>query len=416
MKKKIIVFGLGKMFKSFMQIYDEHRVDIVAVCDNNPNSQSTFAKVYNRILPEQISSYEYEYVVITSSYFNEIKSQLIGLGINESRIMEYAGIYNRITVLDEPVMELLKADMVIAVSEQKSYAASFRQIANEQKKTLFLTAKCFSTAVKNRKIDTLEEVEFRVFSQWGEDGIIQWLINNTVLDKKIFVEFGVEDYVESNTRFLLMNNNWAGLVIDGSEENVKKIRQWDDYWKYDLRAVSRFITRDNINSIISENGIEGDIGILSVDIDGNDYWVLDSIACVRPRILVCEYNNIFGADKKVTVPYDEKFFRTDKHFSNLYWGCSLGALCDWAERNGFYYMGSNSAGNNAFFVRKDCISPDMLPEKRNVFVESRYRESRDGSGKLTYLRGEERLDAIKEMKLWNLENGRVECIKDIYNM
>lgn len=416
MKKKIIVFGLGKMFKSFMQIYDEHRVDIVAVCDNNPNSQSTFAKVYNRILPEQISSYEYEYVVITSSYFNEIKSQLIGLGINESRIMEYAGIYNRITVLDEPVMELLKADMVIAVSEQKSYAASFRQIANEQKKALFLTAKCFSTAVKNRKIDTLEEVEFRVFSQWGEDGIIQWLINNTVLDKKIFVEFGVEDYVESNTRFLLMNNNWAGLVIDGSEENVKKIRQWDDYWKYDLRAVSRFITRDNINSIISENGIEGDIGILSVDIDGIDYWVLDSISCIRPRILICEYNNIFGADKKVTVPYDEKFFRTDKHFSNLYWGCSLGALCDWAERNGFYYMGSNSAGNNAFFVRKDCISPDMLPEKRNVFVESRYRESRDGSGKLTYLRGEERLDAIKEMKLWNLENGRVECIKDIYNM
>ena len=416
MKKKIIVFGLGKMFKSFMQIYDEHRVDIVAVCDNNPNSQSTFAKVYNRILPEQISSYEYEYVVITSSYFNEIKSQLIGLGINESRIMEYAGIYNRITALDEPVMELLKADMVIAVSEQKSYAASFRQIANEQKKALFLTAKCFSTAVKNRKIDTLEEVEFRVFSQWGEDGIIQWLINNTVLDKKIFVEFGVEDYVESNTRFLLMNNNWAGLVIDGSEENVKKIRQWDDYWKYDLRAVSRFITRDNINSIISENGIEGDIGILSVDIDGIDYWVLDSISCIRPRILICEYNNIFGADKKVTVPYDEKFFRTDKHFSNLYWGCSLGALCDWAERNGFYYMGSNSAGNNAFFVRKDCISPDMLPEKRNVFVESRYRESRDGSGKLTYLRGEERLDAIKEMKLWNLENGRVECIKDIYNM
>ena len=416
MKKKIIVFGLGKMFKSFMQIYDEQRVDIVAVCDNNQNSRSTFAKVYNRISPEQISSYEYDYVVITSSYYNEIKSQLIGLGINESRIMEYAGIYNRITVLDEPVMELLKADMVIAVSEQKSYAASFRQIANEQKKTLFLTAKCFSTAVKNRKIDTLEEVEFRVFSQWGEDGIIQWLINNTVLDKKIFVEFGVEDYVESNTRFLLMNNNWAGLVIDGSEENVKKIRQWDDYWKYDLRAVSRFITRDNINSIISENGIEGDIGILSVDIDGIDYWVLDSISCIRPRILICEYNNIFGADKKVTVPYDEKFFRTDKHFSNLYWGCSLGALCDWAERNGFYYMGSNSAGNNAFFVRKDCISPDMLPEKRNVFVESRYRESRDGSGKLTYLRGEERLDAIKEMKLWNLENGRVECIKDIYNM
>lgn len=223
----------------------------------------------------------------------------------------------------------------------------------------------------------LEEAEFQVFSQWGEDGIIQWLIHNIDVGKKVFVEFGVEDYMESNTRFLLMNNNWSGLVIDGDKENVKKIRQWRSYWKYDLEAVDCFITKDNINSIISDAGIQGDIGLLSVDIDGNDYWILNEIDCIQPRILICEYNNIFGSDKKVTVPYDKTFFRTEKHYSNLYWGCSLGALRSFAEEEGFYYVGSNSAGNNAFFVRKDCIAEDKLPKERDIFVESKYRESRD---------------------------------------
>lgn len=79
-------------------------------------------------------------------------------------------------------------------------------------RNLFLSAKIFINAVCDKKIDSLEEVEFQVYSQFGEDGIIQWLIHNVAIEDKTFVEFGVEDYTEANTRFLLMNNNWSGFV------------------------------------------------------------------------------------------------------------------------------------------------------------------------------------------------------------
>ena len=268
----------------------------------------------------------------------------------------------------------------------------------------------------DKKISQLEEVEFQVFSQFGEDGIIQWLIHNVEIENKIFVEFGVEDYVEANTRFLLMNNNWSGLVIDGSNENIRSIKEWKYLWKYDLQAIAEFITKDNINQIISSAGINGDIGILSIDLDGNDYWILDAIDCVSPRILVCEYNNIYGDKEMVTVPYDRNFVRTEKHFSNLYWGASIMAFCDWAQRNGYYYMGSNSAGNNAFFVRKDCIETDRIPAKAQVFIQSKYRESRGRNGELTYLKGREGLECIKEMELVNLKTHCRVSIADLYDI
>lgn len=100
---------------------------------------------------------------------------------------------------------------------------------------------------------SLREVEFKVFSQWGEDGIIQYLLSRTTPRNKAFIEFGVGDYRESNTRFLLLNDAWKGLVIDSSSENIGKIRKSDDYWRYDLTAVNAFITRDNINYLIGKS-------------------------------------------------------------------------------------------------------------------------------------------------------------------
>lgn len=295
-------------------------------------------------------------------------------------------------------------------------AAEIRELRHVQEKELFLCAKNFINNNVDRKIQSLEEVEFQVFSQFGEDGIIQWLIHNTDIKNKTFVEFGVEDYTEANTRFLLMNNNWSGLVMDGSEANMNRLKNWECLWKYDLTAVTAFITRDNINELIANAGFKEDIGILSIDLDGNDWWILNAIKCVSPRILICEYNNIFGASKKVTIPYDAEFFRTEKHYSNLYWGCSIAAFCGWAEQNGYYYMGSNSAGNNAFFVRKDCISPDRIPGRADIFVESKYRESRNEKGRLTYLRGADRLKCIKDMEVFDIETGCTDTIARIYHL
>lgn len=299
---------------------------------------------------------------------------------------------------------------------QKSYEHEFEEIADIQQKNLILNARSYADSLQDRVISSLEEVEFQVFSQFGEDGIIQWLIHNVELNEKTFVEFGVEDYSEANTRFLLINNNWTGLVIDGDEENISHVKDWKFFWKYDLTATAAFITKDNINQLISEAGFCGDIGLLSVDVDGNDFWILSAIDCIKPRILICEYNNIFGAEKKVSIPYDERFYRTEKHYSNLYWGASLGAFCSWAEQHNYYYMGSNSAGNNAFFVRKDCIDERKVPAGNSVYTISKYRESRDERGRLTYLRGIDRLKAIKEMELVNLESNRIETIAEIYNL
>ena len=346
-----------------------------------------------------------------------MKEQLVSLGIEEDKILDFYSIYKRLLPLeDDKWNHMLKDDVLCNLLTQINEEERLWRLEEMQRKTLFLEAKNFINSMPKGKIDSLEEVEFQVYSQWGEDGIIQWLIKNVEIPNKIFVEFGVEDYQEANTRFLLMNNNWSGLVIDGSKENMDKLRKESWLWKYDLQVVDKFITKDNINEIILGAGIEGDIGILSVDVDGNDYWILNAIDCVKPRILICEYNALFGESEKVTIPYDEKFFRTSSHYSNLYSGASLAAFKDYAEKHGYYYFGSNSAGGNAFFVRKDSVSEDLIPKKSTCFVERKLRESRDEKGELSFLRGKEQLEAIKDMPLIDLTTGEMKKISEIFNI
>ena len=144
--------------------------------------------------------------------------------------------------------------------------------------------------------------------QLKEDGIqARWLAPTPM-----FVEFGVETYVEANTRFLLRHRGWSGLVMDGSAANVARIRSDPIFWRYNLKAVEAFITRENIDSLIESQGLRGDIGLLSIDIDGNDYWVWEAVSVVRPAIVVIEYNARFGTDAAVTVPYDPGFVRAGR--------------------------------------------------------------------------------------------------------
>jgi hypothetical protein len=133
----------------------------------------------------------------------------------------------------------------------------------------------------------INDYEFKIFSQRGEDGIIQYLIKHMSIKNRLFIEFGVENYMESNTRFLMMNNNWSGLVIDGSAANIKSIRKREWFWKYDLKTKCAFIDKDNINDLLYENGFE-DIGILSIDIDGNDYWIFQEmdLSKLNPSIVI----------------------------------------------------------------------------------------------------------------------------------
>lgn len=256
--------------------------------------------------------------------------------------------------------------------------------------------------------------EFKVFSQWGEDGIIQMILRHVRITNPLFVEFGVENYLESNTRFLMINNNWSGLVIDGSPDNVAYIKSDPIYWRHNLKADCAFITKDNINEILTKNGASGDIGLLSVDIDGNDYWVWSEIDVINPCIVVCEYNSLWGNTLSVTTPYHESFSRTEAHYSNLYFGASISALTELAKSKGYSLIGSNKAGNNIFFVRNDLLGDLTVLTPQDAWVQSQFRESRDKLGKLTYLSFDERLDLISDMPLVNLNDGQQYSIKHLF--
>jgi hypothetical protein len=263
-------------------------------------------------------------------------------------------------------------------------------------------------------LSDIREAEFKVFSQFGEDGILQYLIRRIGVPPALqsFVEFGVESYEEANTRFLLIKDNWRGLIIDGSNANMNIVRESSLAWRHDLTAVTAFIDRDNINDLIRNAGFSGEIGLLSIDIDGNDYWVWDRIDIVNPLIVAAEYNSVFGAQAAISVPYDPGFMRGKAHFSSLYWGCSLKALEHVANRKGYALVGSNSAGNNVFFVRRDKLNGLQEKSAASAYVESKFRESRDHNGNLTFINGKARLDIIADMPVVDVESGQTVTIRD----
>ena len=252
--------------------------------------------------------------------------------------------------------------------------------------------------------------EFRAFSQFGEDGILQFLTRVVPIPRKIFVEFGVESYREANTRFLLVNDNWSGLVLDGDAENIKTIREDPIYWYHNLKARAAFVTRDNIDALLSEEGAAGDIGLLSVDIDGVDWWVWEAVESSRPAIVVAEYNHRFGPDASVTVPYRPDFDRRRAHHSLCYFGASLRALERLGRRKGYDLVGCGSAGLNAFFVRRD-LRPDSLTARtvEEAFVDGQFCEYHDAGGDRRRIPLEEQRELVLSLPLVQVgDDGRAE--------
>jgi hypothetical protein len=294
------------------------------------------------------------------------------------------------------------------------YKRIYQKLNYDIHKSAMLSGKILAAenAGKN-SVESLDEVEFQVFSQRGEDGVIQYLISKIDIPNPVFVEFGVETYTESNTRFLMMNNNWSGLVIDGSKSNIDFIKKDFVYWKYDLTAIQSFITKDNIDALIGDYvGNVRDIGLLSVDIDGNDYWVWESISCINPRIVICEYNSVFGPKEKLSVPYDPAFVRSRAHHSELYFGASLAAFCHLAEKKGYDFVGTTRAGVNAYFVRKDLSAPFKKHTAVSGFNETHNRDSKDRNGKLSFLRHGERLGEIAHLPATDVESGKTMKLSD----
>ena len=258
-------------------------------------------------------------------------------------------------------------------------------------------------------ITSLSEVEFKIFSQFGDDGIIQWLINYLDIPNKTFVEFGVEKYIESNTRFLLYKDKWSGLVIDGEEQNINYIKNDDVSYLFNLQSITSFITKDNINELITSRNFDKELGLLSIDIDGNDYWIWKSLENINPIIVISEYNAEFGLNPW-TIPYEENFV-WDKVNNMYYWGTSLTSLCDLANQKGYSFVGCNSQGNNAYFIRNDRMKDlkKLSPEKG--FMKSKFSLSRKTNGE--QFSDVEKRNTMIGKEIYNSRTNKLEVINAI---
>jgi hypothetical protein len=203
----------------------------------------------------------------------------------------------------------------------------------------------------------LEGYGYKVYSQNDEDGIIREIFSRIGTTNKKFIEFGVQDGLESNTHYLLFDG-WNGLWIEGSENFYKEINK-----KFasvirtgQLKAVNKFITCENINDIFLTNGLSGEIDLLSIDIDGNDYHVFESVSAINPRVVVIEYNAKFPPECRWVMPYNEKYIWDGSDNQ----GASLKAFEELGKRRNYQLVGTNSNGVNAFFVRRD-LAKNLFP-------------------------------------------------------
>ncbi len=306
------------------------------------------------------------------------------------------------------ILNKLKAHIRNVVGIEKTLSDKLIIDSKQFEYQLLLLGQLHANIVKNKKnINSLRDVEFKVFSQFGEDGIIQYIINQIEIPNPFFIEFGVQNYTEANTRFLLMNNNWDGLVIDGADDNVNYIKNDKIYYRHNVTAVSNFITKENINEIIKRHVHTEDVGLLNIDIDGNDYWIWKELNVVKPRVVVCEYNSLFGCEHSITVPYRPDFVSYQAHYSCLYFGTSIAALCDLAEEKGYDFIGCDSEGVDAFFVRNDISSPFKKFSAKEGFVKGKYRISRDTNGQLTYLDRNQAKQTIGDMPVYDIRSDEI---------
>jgi hypothetical protein len=205
----------------------------------------------------------------------------------------------------------------------------------------------------------LERYGYKVYSQNDEDGIIAEIFNRIGTTDKKFVEFGIQNGLESNAHFLL-HNGWNGIWIDGDRIAINQLHSLfkKPIESKQLFVMNEFITVDNINQLIGTTGnYNGEIDLLSIDIDGNDYWIWQAITCINPRVVVIEYNAKFPPTFEWVMEYNDKHIWQGDDEQ----GASLKSLELLGLEKGYQLVGTNKNGVNAFFVKKD-IAKNLFPK------------------------------------------------------
>jgi len=221
----------------------------------------------------------------------------------------------------------------------------------------------------------LSETGYRVYSQFEEDGILLYIFAALGIEHKTFIDIGSGNGINSNCANFAVNFGWNGLFIDGNPSNIAKGREYytknPDTTLYPPAFLQAFVQRENINELIRDAGFaEGGIDLLSIDIDGNDYWIWDALTVVEPRVVMIETHIEFGMNS-IVVPYDKDYSYPGKHPD--YHGASPVAMEKLARKKGYRLVGANSYGFNTIYV-KNGIGEDVLPA---VTVESILKHPRN---------------------------------------
>lgn len=233
----------------------------------------------------------------------------------------------------------------------------------------------------------IRDTGFRNYSQFEEDGILLYIFAAIGVTNKTFVDIGSGDGINSNCANLAINFGWDGVFIDGNENNINTGRSYyekhPDTWAYPPKFVHAFIQRENVNQLIERQGFSGVVDLVSIDLDGNDYWIWDALTIIQPRVVIIETHIEFGFNS-IVVPYEKDYFYPGKHPD--YHGASPAAMAKLANRKGYRLVGSNTYGFNTIYVING-VGEDVLPE---VTVESI----------LTHPRNQERFKLFEPIKDW----------------
>ena len=262
---------------------------------------------------------------------------------------------------------------------------------------------------KNYKdINKLHDVDYKIFSQNGEDGILDYLLYQLKIEKPKFIEIGVGDYTESNTRFIFDRCSPKGAIIDCIDNFEERVKKKINLWRGELKIINNFVNSENINEIMKDTDCTTDLDIFSLDIDGIDYWILEKLPKDFSKIAVVEFNPIFGSSLKVSVPNKNNFERKKYHYSNLCFGMSLQAAIKIMDDKNFYFVGTNLLRNNAFFISKNYAKEKYFNNLKindiENSVDANFTESRDVDGNLNYLNHQKRINEILDCEVVDLSN------------
>jgi hypothetical protein len=260
--------------------------------------------------------------------------------------------------LVQHIKDFVKLKSQINTLKREFEISRFNQIRLQQA----LTYQALSRSMHR----SLNKYEFQVFSQNGEDGIILEILKRLGEPAGYFVEVGIQDGRECNMANLAINFGWDGLMLEGDSNYAKSAQEYFNQKSSSgagrVNVQNEFITAENFASLLSANNVPKNLDVLSIDVDGVDYWIWKSLPSeYRPRLVIVEYNAYLPHQRQITVPYEPTFSRYQKHPSGYFFGASLAAFASLGKQKGYSLVACDSKGANAFFVRDENIKGQFAP-------------------------------------------------------